>query len=123
MSFRDYLEAQKIAKERKLAKSKAKALNSTSRLISTYAENAVNKFKSEYFVQSNIGKRSCVIHINPFPDAEIMKTVLNKINKKEYLAEFERVFAEKLEQQGFTHYTLTDNFFNSKEPITIKISW
>ena len=67
-------------------------------MIGMYAENLVSKFKAEYFIQSAHGKRYCVVHCNPHPDQVIMQKVLKKISKKEYLAEFEKILAVKLEE-------------------------
>ena len=43
--------------------------------------------------------------------------------KKEYLVEFEKVLAQKLAEQGFVDYSLSDNFLNSKCPIILKVKW
>lgn len=123
MAVGDYLRAVKIAKERRIEKEKAKALSDTTSMISMYADNLVSKFKAEYFIQSNHGKRQCVVHCNPYPDPVIMKKVLKKISKKEYLAEFEKILAVKLEQQGFSNFTLSESIINKKEPVTLKVKW
>ena len=123
MALSDYIAGVKIAKERRIAREKEKSLHGTTVMMGIYADNAVSKFKTEYFIQSNKGKRSCTVHFNPYPDATIMKKVLKRITKKEYLKEFESVLAEKLEQQGFTDFSLSENVLNTKEPATLKVKW
>lgn len=123
MAVSDYIQAIKIAKERRIEKEKAKALSDTTAMISVYADNLVNKFKTEYFIQSSRGKRACVVHFNPYPDAVIMRKVLKRITKKEFLAEFEKILAEKLQQQGFPNFTLSENILNKKEPVSLKVKW
>lgn len=123
MAVVDYLKAVKMVKERRIEKEKAKALNDTTSMIGVYADNLVNKFKTEYFIQSSHGKRCCVVHCNPYPDAVIMQKVLKRITKKEYLAEFERILAEKLSKQGFSDFTLSESILNKKEPLSLKVKW
>ncbi len=123
MAIGDLIEGVKIAKEQRLQKAKTKALSGTAKMIDAYAENAVSKFKTEYFIQSSKGKRNCTIHTNPYPDAVIMKKVLAKVSKKEYLVEFEKALKEKMEAQGFPNMELKENFLNAKEPVTIKVKW
>ena len=123
MAVVDYVRAIKIAKERRIEKEKAKALNDTTSMIGMYADNLVSKFKAEYFIQSNHGKRQCVVHCNPYPDPVIMQKVLKKISKREYLAEFEKILAVKLDQQGFSNFTLSESIINKKEPVTLKVKW
>ena len=122
MGLSEYFEAVKIAKERKLAKKKETAIKNTSDIMGIYAENAVRKFKMEYIVQSNSGKRFCSIPIDPYPDEVVMKKIW-AFGKKEYLVEFEKVLAQKLAEQGFVDYSLSDNFLNSKCPIILKVKW
>ena len=52
-----------------------------------------------------------------------MQKVLKKISKKEYLAEFEKILAVKLEEQGFTNFTLSESILNKKEPVILKVKW
>ena len=123
MSFSDIVEGIKIAQKRRIEKEKEKSIQNVTVVISSFADNAVGKFKTEYFIQSSKGKRCCIIHFNPYPDQEIMRKVLSRLSKKEYLSAFEQVLAAKLKQQGFSDYTLSENIFNSKEPATLKVRW
>lgn len=123
MALSDYIEGVKIAKERRIAREKEKALHDTTVMMSTFADNVVGKFKTEYFIQSSKGKRSCVIHFYPYPDAVIMKKIMKRFSKKEYLLAFEKILGEKLSQQGFSNFTLSENILNPKEPATLKVKW
>lgn len=124
MKLSDLIEGVKIAQDLRKQKDKAKELQSIVDLMSTYADNAVNKFHIEYYDVSRKGKkRTCSISFNPYPDSEIMKKFLKNINKKEYLEAFEKILAQKLEEKGFTNYSLSENFLNAKEPVVLRVNW
>lgn len=125
MNIVDLYKGIKIARQERINKEKRKALQGSNNLIGTYADNAVNKFREEYFIQTHKGKRECTIHCNPYPDAQVMQKMFAKakISKKEYLNEFQKILASKLEQHGFTNFTLSENRLSKKEPVSVKVKW
>ena len=121
--IKDALEGAKLLKEKRLAEAKAEMLNNAKDLMAVYADNVVAKFKAEYFIVSNKGKRMCKITFNPFPNDALWQKILNKVSKEEYLAEFDIVLKDKLSQQGFTQVKLSNTMFNKKEPVTVCVEW
>lgn len=122
-NVKDVIEGAKLVKEKRLKEEKTRALNDARDLMAVYADNVVTKFKVEYNIACNRGKRVCKITFNPYPNDALWKKMLNKVNKAEYLVVFEEVLREKIAQHGFNNILLTETMFNAKEPITLRVEW